>query len=111
MSNGNEFATKSPNRIYVTGDCDGLPDLRDALAAHPEVELVGSATQVAEAAATLTGGHLNVVLHATRAATLPGNELAAIREHTRGPLVPVAPDGSPALLEGALQHDGARGLL
>src|SRR6188508_2668465 len=87
MSNGNEFATKSPNRIYVTGDCDGLPDLRDALAAHPEVELLGSATQVAEAAATLTGGHLNVVLHATRAATLPVNELAAIREHTRAPLI------------------------
>src|SRR3954467_13594945 len=63
MSNGNEFATKSPNRIYVTGDCDGLPDLRDALAAHPEVELVGSATPVAEAAATLTRGDFNVVLH------------------------------------------------
>ena len=61
MSNGNEFATKSPNRIYVTGDCDGLPDLREALGAHPEVELVGSATQVAEAAATQTGGPLNVV--------------------------------------------------
>ena len=36
-SNGNEFASRSPHRIYVTGDCDGLPDLRDALAAHPEV--------------------------------------------------------------------------
>jgi pilus assembly protein CpaE len=81
MSNGNELAPKSPNRIYITGDCDGLPDLREALGAHPEVELVGSANQVMEAAPTLTGGHLNVVLHATRAATLPVNELAAIREH------------------------------
>ena len=35
MSNGNEFATKSPNRIYVTGDCDGLPDLREALGSAP----------------------------------------------------------------------------
>ena len=111
MSNGNEFATKSPNRIYVTGDCDGLPDLREALAAHPEVELVGSATQVAEAAATLTGGHLNVVLHATRAATLPVNELAAIREHTRAPLILLASNGSPALLEEALEHDVADVLL
>src|SRR6476620_5057527 len=111
MSNGNEFATKSPNRIYVTGDCDGLPDLREALGAHPEVELVGSATQVAEAAATLTGGHLNVVLHATRAATLPVNELAAIREHTRAPLVLLASNGSPALLEEALEHDVADVLL
>ena len=95
MSNGNEFASKSPNRIYVTGDCDGLPDLRDTLAAHPEVELVGSATTVAEAAATLTGGHLNVVLHATRAGSLPVNELAAIREYTRAPLILLASNGSP----------------
>src|SRR5512133_3451544 len=111
MSNGNEFASKSPNRIYVTGDCDGLPDLRDALAAHPEVELVGSATTVAESAATLTGGHLNVVLHATRAASLPVNELAAIREHTRAPLILLASNGSPALLEEALEHDVADVLL
>jgi hypothetical protein len=89
-SNGNEFASRSPHRIYVTGDCDGLPDLRDALAAHPEVELVGSAAQVTEAAPTLTGGHLQVVLHATRAATLPVNELAAIREYTRAPLILLA---------------------
>src|ERR671937_410460 len=76
-SNGNEFAGRNPHRIYVTGDCDGLPDLRDALAAHPEVELIGAANQVAEAAPTLTGGHLQVVLHATRSATLPVNEEAA----------------------------------
>src|SRR4029079_16282835 len=95
MSNGNEFATKSPNRIYVTGDCAGLPDLREALGAHPEVELVGSPTQVAEPAPTLTGGHLNVVLHATRAATLPVNELAAIREHTPAPLILLALHRSP----------------
>src|SRR5207245_1744988 len=82
--------TKELVRIYLTGDCDGLPDLREAFAAHPEVELVGSAAQVSEAAPTLTGGHLQVVLHATRAATLPVNELAAIREHTRAPVVLLA---------------------
>src|SRR4051794_41979170 len=96
MSNGNEFATKSPNRIYVTGDCDGLPDLRDALAAHPEVELVGSATQVAEAAATLTGGHPELVPRATPAATPPGDERAAVRGRTRAAPRPGAPDGPPA---------------
>src|ERR1043165_6328200 len=111
MSNGNDSLTKSPNRIYVTGDCDGLPDLREALGAHPEVELVGSATTVAESAATLTGGHLNVVLHATRASSLPVNELAAIREYTRAPLILLASTGPPALLEEALEHDVADVLL
>ena len=80
MTMTNDTAVKTSKdivRIYVTGDCDGLPDLRDAFAAHPEVELVGWSAQVAEAAPTLTGGHLQVVLHASRAATLPVNELAA----------------------------------
>jgi len=98
-------------RIYVTGDCDGLPDLRDALSNHPEVELIGSAPQVIEGAATLTGGHLQVVLHATRSATLPVNEIAAIREHSRAPIILLASNGTPALLEEALEHDVADVLL
>ena len=103
--------TRERARIFLTGDCDGLPDLRDALAAHPEVDLIGSAAQVAEAASTLTGGHLQVVLHATRSTTLPVNEIAAIREHTRAPLVLLASNGSPTLLEEALEHDVADVLL
>jgi pilus assembly protein CpaE len=109
--NETTHTTRDRVRIYVTGDCDGLPDLRDALGSHPEVELVGSAGQVAEAAAALTGGHLQVVLHATRSSTLPVNELAAIREHTRAPLIVLASNGSPALLEEALEHDVADVLL
>jgi pilus assembly protein CpaE len=104
-------STRERARIYVTGDCDGLPDLRDALANHPEVELIGSAGQVIEAAPTLTGGHLQVVLHATRSSTLPVNEIAALREHTRAPIVLLASNGSPALLEEALEHDVADVLL
>src|SRR5919199_6137884 len=112
MTNDTTVKTsKDVVRIYVTGDCDGLPDLRDAFAAHPEVELVGWSAQVAEAAPTLTGGHLQVVLHASRAATLPVNELAAIREHTRAPVILLASNGSPELLEEALEHDVADVLL
>src|SRR5206468_11412070 len=104
-------STRERARIYLTGDCDGLPDLRDALSNHPEVEFIGSASQVVEAAPTLTGGHLQVVLHATRSATLPVNEIAALREHTRAPIVLLASNGSPALLEDALEHDVADVLL
>src|SRR4026207_1939819 len=86
MSNGNEFASKSPNRIYVTGDCDGLPDLPDARAPPPRPE----------PPPPRPGGPLNVSLPATRAASLPVNELAAIREHTRAPLILLASNGSPA---------------
>ena len=60
----NEMETTSRVRVFVTGVCDGLPDLREALAKHPEIELVGWSDNVLEGASTLTGGHLQVVLHA-----------------------------------------------
>ena len=42
-------------RIYVTGSCDGLPDVLRALEAHDELELVGSSENIQEAAAALAG--------------------------------------------------------
>jgi pilus assembly protein CpaE len=94
-------------RIYVTGACDGLDRLREALATHPELDFVGWSEHVAEASAALAGGHLQVVVHATRSTTLPAGELAAIREHTRTPIVVLASGESTALLEDALDADVA----
>src|SRR5204863_59007 len=74
---------------------------------HPEIELVGSSDNVLEGASTLTGGHLQVVLHATRSATLPANDVAAIREYTKAPVILLASGGSPSLLEDALEADVA----
>ena len=54
-------------RIYVTGSCEGHDRLREALATHPELDFVGWSEHVAEATAALAGGHLQVVVHATRA--------------------------------------------
>lgn len=98
-------------RIYVTGTCDGIERLREALAAHAELDFVGWSDQVAEASAALAGGHLQVVVHATREAALPAVELAAIREHTRAPIVVLASGESSALLEDALDADVADVLL
>jgi pilus assembly protein CpaE len=98
-------------RVYATGACDGFEKLRDSLAGHPEIELVGASTHVPEGAAALAGGHLDAVLHATRSASLPADELAAIREHTRAPVLIVASSGSPRMLEEALDADVADVLL
>ena len=102
-----ETTSRDSVRVFVTGVCDGLPDLREALAKHPEVELVGWSDNVLEGASTLTGGHLQVVLHATRSATLPANDVAAIREYTKAPVILLASGGSPSLLEDALDADVA----
>jgi len=105
MSLDSPVATREKVRIFVTGHCDGLPELREALERHAEVELVGWSDGVRESASTLTGGHLQVVLHGTRASSLPADDLAAIREHTRAPLILLASGESSALLEEALEAD------
>jgi pilus assembly protein CpaE len=101
------MSTQNALRIYATGSCEGFEKLRDALAQQPGLELVGSNEQVAVAAGALAGGHLDCVLHATSAATLPGHELAAIREHTRVPVLLVASGEPSALLDEALGADVA----
>jgi pilus assembly protein CpaE len=92
-------------RIYLTGDCEGFPELRDALAQHGELEVVGFSDHVAQATGALAGGHLGCVLHATRSESFPAGEVAAIREQTRAPIVVVASAAGGELLEEALASD------
>jgi pilus assembly protein CpaE len=92
-------------RLYFTGDCDGFADLREALAQHPELEVIGSSEHVAQASGVLAGGHLDCILHATRSDSFPGTEVAAIREQTRAPIVLVASGAPTAILEEALEAD------
>ncbi len=89
-------------RVYITGSCDGLDTLRAALAERADIDLVGWSEHVAEGAPALQGGHLQCVLHATRASSLPENEIAQIREHTQSPVVVLASGEASTLLEQAL---------
>jgi pilus assembly protein CpaE len=97
--------TRERVRLFATGSCEGFEKLREALANHPEIELVGASADVAGGASTLAGGHLDAVLHATRSATFPADEVNGIREHTRAPILLVASSGSAGLLEQALDAD------
>ena len=92
-------------RIFVTGSCEGSAALVEALAQQPELELVGVSPTPQEGAAKLAGGHLTVVLHATDAQTLPVDELAVVREHTRAPIVVLASGEASQLLDQALEAD------
>ena len=105
MSLETAVTTREKVRVFVTGSCDGLAELREALGRHSEVEMVGWSEGVTESAATLTGGHLQVVLHGTRSSGLPEDELAAIREHTQSPVILLASGEASALLEQALEAD------
>ena len=99
-------------RVFFTGDCDGFDTLREALAGSAELEVVGWQPQVVQAATPLTGGHVACVVHATRSATFPGSDVAAIRGYTRAPIILVASGGGAgAMLEQALDQDVADVLL
>jgi pilus assembly protein CpaE len=97
--------TRDQVRVYLTGSCDGLDNLRESLANHPELDFVGWSPEVSAAAGALAGGHLNVVLHATSSPTLPADEFAAIREQTAAPLILLASGTASTLLEEALESD------
>jgi len=99
-------------RVFFTGDCDGLDALRASLNDTEDIDVVGTNPNVAAAAGTLAGGHLDCILHATRSSTFPATEIAAIREHTRAPIILVASGGEAAnMLEHALEMDVADVLL
>jgi pilus assembly protein CpaE len=106
--NGN---TRDSVRLFVTGNCDGLAPLVDALNQHDDIEVVGYSEHVADAFAPLAGGHLQVVLHGTRDAHLPVHDIASIREHTQAPLILLASGESTQLLNEALETDVADVLL
>jgi pilus assembly protein CpaE len=106
-----ETQTREKTRVFITGNCEGLTELSDALGRHSELELVGHADHVNAGAGALTGGHLQAVLHATRSSALPADEIAAIREYTQAPIVLGASGEASALLEEALDADVADVLL
>ena len=54
---------------------------------------------------------MQVVVHATRSTSFPTGEVAAIREHTRSPIVILASGESTQLLDEALDAEGVADVL
>jgi pilus assembly protein CpaE len=98
-----DTAVEAPSaaaRLVMTGSCDGLKELRDVIAAHPELELRGWCEEVEEAAGLLARDPA-AVLHATNGDDVPEDAIAAIRSHTDAPIVLVTPAENAALRETA----------
>jgi pilus assembly protein CpaE len=92
-------------RICLCGECDGLDPLRDQLAHHAEIELVAEAPASADLANALAGGHLDCVVLVTRGPDFPAGEVAAIREHTRAPLLVLAAAATGAMIDQAVEAE------
>jgi DNA-binding NarL/FixJ family response regulator len=104
--NGNGMGN-APLRVYVTGSCEGLAEIVDALRVHGGIELVGLTEEVPEAASALTGGHLDAVIHATRGSEFPRDAYSAIREYTRAPVILLCSGECSGILAEALEAEVA----
>jgi pilus assembly protein CpaE len=95
--------SEQPIRIFISGACAGLAEARDALAAHPDIELVGTASEPAKAGAKFASTGAQVILHALQNAdSVSADEIQRIREHTAAPIVLLVTRSGPALLDEAV---------
>jgi pilus assembly protein CpaE len=106
MSDNNGIGN-APLRVYITGSCEGLAEIVDALRIHGGIELVGLTEDVPEAASALTGGHLDAVVHASRGSEFPRDAYAAIREYTRAPVILLCSGECSGILAEALDNEVA----
>ena len=93
----------SPIKVFITGAANGLAEVREGLADHPEVELVGTAADPAKAGTKLAESGAQVILHGTTSTDhVPTAEIEAIRSVTAAPIVLVTSASANALLSEAL---------
>ena len=93
----------SPIKVFITGACAGLAEVRQALSSHPDVEIVGTAVEPAKAQEKLAASGAQVVLHGSaRGDRLPTADVDAIRQATAAPLMLVTSGNASGLLHEAL---------
>src|SRR5436190_13611057 len=97
------MSNPSPIKVFITGAANGLAEVREGLADHPEVELVGTAADPAKAGAKLAESAAQVVLHGTSATDhVPTAEIESIRAVTAAPIILVTSASANTILSEAL---------
>ena len=98
------MSNPSPIKVFITGAANGLAEVREGLADHPEVELVGTAADPTKAGGKLAESAAQVILHGTTATDhVPTAEIEAIRAVTAAPIVLVTSASAHHILSEALQ--------
>ncbi len=93
----------SPIKVFITGAANGLAEVREGLADHPDVELVGTAADPTKAGPKLAESAAQVILHGTSATDhVPTAEIDAIRAVTAAPIVLVTSASANSILSEAL---------
>src|SRR5204863_7848549 len=97
------MSNPSPIKVFITGAANGLAEVREGLADHPEVELVGTAADPSKAGTKLAESGAQVILHGTTATDhVPTSEIEAIRAVTAAPIILVTSASANSILSEAL---------
>jgi pilus assembly protein CpaE len=94
-------------RIFVTGFRPSVSRLRDELAEQPGIVVLGAAGTMSESTHRLRLDEPDVVLHTVLGRAHLAEELAAIRSATAAPVVLLAEEDDPGLLDEALDAEVA----
>jgi pilus assembly protein CpaE len=95
----------TPIRVFISGACAGLAEVRQALGSHAEIEIVGTAVEPGRAAQKLAASNAQVILHgASRGDRLPIEDVEAIRQATAAPIILVTSGSANGLLQEALSN-------
>src|SRR5690349_9257962 len=97
------MSNPSPIKVFITGAANGLAEVREGLADHPDVELVGTAADPAKAGVKLAESAAQVVLHGTSATDhVPTAEIESIRAVTAAPIILITSASANTILSEAL---------
>ena len=97
------MSDSAPIRVFISGACAGLAEVRQALSAHPDIEIVGASVEPAKATQKLAASGAQVVMHgSSRGDRLPTEDVEAIRQATQAPIVLVTSGSADGLLREAL---------
>jgi pilus assembly protein CpaE len=92
-------------RIFISGSCAGLAEVRQALSSHSAIKVVGTAVDAPSAGDRLREESVDVLLHgSSRGDRLPTQDIHTLQSASAAPIVIVTSGCTPEFLQEALAH-------
>jgi pilus assembly protein CpaE len=92
-------------RIFISGSCAGLAEVRQALSSHDAIKVVGTAVDAPSAGDRLREETVDVLLHgSSRGDRLPTQDIHTLQSASAAPIVIVTSGCTPEFLQEALAH-------
>jgi pilus assembly protein CpaE len=92
-------------RIFISGSCAGLAEVRQALSSHDAIKVVGTAVDAPSAGDRLREESVDVLLHgSSRGDRLPTQDIHTLQSASPAPIVIVTSGCTPEFLQEALAH-------